>query len=316
MTTYKTIVRNLFEILISPFILCSSFLLLKIRQRGVNNFKLTKRILFKIGVFPIIDHYYEPMFKTGELKKSLKSDRILPGIDFNVEEQISILNEFNYNDELLMLENNSSFKFDNTSFKSGDAEYYYSIIRKFKPRKIIEIGSGNSTLIALEAIKKNKYEDVNYECTMKCIEPYEMDWLELLEVEVIRNQVEEIDIEVFKELKDNDILFIDSSHIIRPQGDVLYEYLEILPVLNSNVLIHIHDIFTPKDYLEEWVIEKNYFWNEQYLLEAFLSFNNNFKIIGALNYLSHHYPDLFRKISPIFSRELQREPGSFWIKKN
>jgi len=75
-------------------------------------------------------------------------------------------------------------------------------------------------------------------------------------------------------------LFIDSSHIIRPQGDVLFEYLEILPILNAGVFVHIHDIFTPKDYLSEWILDGKVFWNEQYLLEAFLSFNTCFKIMG------------------------------------
>ncbi|MFU8843559.1 MAG: hypothetical protein ACNA7V_07110, partial [Bacteroidales bacterium] len=102
-------------------------------------------------------------------------------------------------------------------------------------------------------------------------------------------------------------------------GDVLFLFMHVLPVLKPGVIIHIHDIFTPKDYLEDWVIGKNRFWNEQYLLEAFLSFNEKFKIIGALNFLRHfHYRELSEKC-PILKmqidRGLQREPGSFWIKK-
>lgn len=269
----------------------------------------------KIGVFPVTDHYYEPLFNTAILKKDLDSDRNLPGIDFNTSEQISILSEFDYNDEIISLKNSSSFDFENTSFKSGDAEYYYSLIRKYKPQKIIEIGSGNSTLIALDAIRQNNSEDRDYECNVTCIEPYEMDWLENINVNVIRSKVEDVSIDIFKSLEENDILFIDSSHMVRPQGDVMFEYFEILPVLNPNVFIHIHDIFTPKDYLEEWIKEKNYFWNEQYLLEAFLSYNNKFKITGALNYLMHNYRDLLLKKCPVLSIESGREPGSFWIKK-
>ena len=92
----------------------------------------------------------------------------------------------------------------------------------------------------------------------------------------------------FAKDKKNDILFIDSSHIIRPQGDVLFEYLEILPILNPGVVVHIHDIFSPKDYLDNWIINDHLFWNEQYLLEAFLSFNNNSPFIdGLLNALKN-----------------------------
>lgn len=90
-------------------------------------------------------------------------------------------------------------------------------------------------------------------------------------------------------MKEGDILFIDSSHIIRAQGDVLLEYLEILPRLKPGVIIHIHDIFTPKDYLEEFILKNRYMWNEQYLLEALLTNTNSFKIIAAVNFLKENY---------------------------
>ena len=99
-----------------------------------------------------------------------------------------------------------------------------------------------------------------------------MGWLnDVSGIEVLRQRVEQMDKQLFLELEENDILFIDSSHMIRPQGDVLCEYLEILPTLRPGVLVHIHDIFTPRDYPDEWLIDEVKLWNEQYLLEAFLS---------------------------------------------
>jgi hypothetical protein len=119
---------------------------------------------------------------------------------------------------------------------------------------------------------------------------------------------------LFESLASGDILFIDSSHVIRPQGDVLFEYLSILPRLSHGVLVHIHDIFTPKDYLTEWVVNERRLWNEQYLLEAFISMNRGFRVIGALNFLKHHHPDPLGAKLPVLRQELsQREPGSFWI---
>ncbi|HUH33531.1 MAG TPA: hypothetical protein VLZ28_06220, partial [Daejeonella sp.] len=82
------------------------------------------------------------------------------------------------------------------------------------------------------------------------------------------------------------------------------------------VLVHIHDIFTPKDYLNDWVLKHHHLWNEQYLLEAFLTFNSQYKIIGALNYLAHHFPAEFAEKSPIYARQKGREPGAFWMVKN
>jgi hypothetical protein len=163
-------------------------------------------------------------------------------------------------------------------------------------------------------LKKNKIENASYRCNHICIEPYEMPWLKNLEIELIREKVECVEKTFFQKLERNDILFIDSSHIIRPQGDVLFEYLELLPTLKSGVIIHVHDIFTPKDYLNEWVYN-HLLWNEQYLLEAFITFNSEFKIIGALNYLSHNYRNQFAEKCPIFAIQEGREPGGFWMIK-
>jgi hypothetical protein len=97
---------------------------------------------------------------------------------------------------------------------------------------------------------------------------------------------------------------------------VLFEYLEILPELKHGVLIHVHDIFTPKDYLNKWIYDRHLLWNEQYLLEAFLSFNHEFRIIGALNYLTHNYQKEFADKCPIFNVQPWQEPGSFWMVRN
>jgi predicted O-methyltransferase YrrM len=312
------LVLRIVDILIGPFVILGSCLFYLIRKSGIDKFRVSKTIFNKIGVFPIINHYYEPLFRTSKLNP-LDKDRNIPGIDFNEDEQLSVLESFNFGEELeqLPLEKGDkiSFYYHNRAFESGDAEYYYNIIRSYKPKKIIEIGSGFSTLMALEAIGKNKQLDTNYKCELVCVEPYEHNWLEAQRCKVIRDLVERIDLTLFKGLGKNDILFIDSSHMIRPQGDVLRELLEIVPSLNSGVIIHFHDIFTPKDYLEDWIKNKNYFWNEQYLLEAFLSFNREFKIIGALNFLKHRH---FNKLSlkcPILAKESHREPGSMWIRK-
>ena len=130
---------------------------------------------------------------------------------------------------------------------------------------------------------------------------------------MIRKKVEDIELSYFSQLQNNDLLFIDSSHIIRPQGDVLFEYLELLPSLNTGVIVHLHDIFSPKNYPKQWLQDSVYFWNEQYLLEAFLSHNSSWKIIAALNFLcSNHYKKL-KSVAPFLTPD--REPGSFYIQK-
>ena len=234
---------------------------------------------------------------------------------------VAVLDGSETNDELEQLPaekkdaGEHEYYLNNPSFLAGDGEYCYNVIRHFKPQKIIEIGCGYSTLICLKAEKKNE-QPGSGGARHICIEPYEMPWLENLAVEVIRKKVEEIDIAFFSSLEANDILFIDSSHMIRPQGDVLFEFLEILPVLKPGVLVHIHDIFTPRDYPREWVVDKHCMWNEQYLLEAFLTFNTQFRILGAVNFLKHNHKNALEAKCPNSAKMPDDEPGSFWIIRN
>ncbi len=271
----------------------------------------------QVGIFPICNHYYEPQFDNETLKKDLAKDRNLQGIDWNISDQLKTLEGFTFSNELLTIKKEKTkdldFYLNNNAFESGDAEYWYQIIRKVKPKRILEVGSGHSTLMAIKAIKKNQHENPNYKCKHICIEPYEMDWLEKTEVSVVREKVEDVDLSFFSQLQKNDILFIDSSHIIRPQGDVLFEYLELLPSLNVGVIVHVHDIFSPKNYGKQWLEDEVRFWNEQYLLEAFLSHNSSWKIVGALNYLHHNHYKNLKPIAPFLTPE--REPGSFYIQK-
>lgn len=309
------IITTLIDIFTVPFTLMA-VLFLKPISIMIRFLPLNNKIFMKFGLLPIRDHYYQPLINPRKhLKKSLRDDRNLPGIDFNVNEQLSILRAFDFNNELEQFPINKrselEYYYKNGSFESGDGEFLYNMIRLKKPTRFIEIGSGLSTLIANSAIKKN-----NNKCKHICVEPYEAEWINQLEVQVIRKKVEEVSIEEFRQLQKNDILFIDSSHIIRPQGDVLFEYLEILPQLNSGVIIHVHDILSPKDYLDEFVFNYHYLWNEQYLLEAFLTNNNNFRIIGAVNYLKHHYFEELSAKCPILKQQEYREPGSFWMMKN
>ena len=171
----------------------------------------------------------------------------------------------------------------------------------------------DDTSAAIKAIHKNHEQDPDYECDHVCVEPYEMAWLEKTNVSVIRKKVEDVELSFFSTLQENDILFIDSSHIIRPQGDVLFEYLELLPTINKGVIVHIHDIFSPRNYLKSWLEDEVRFWNEQYLLEAFLCHNNSWKIIGALNYLHHNHYEKLKSVAPFLTPD--REPGSFYIQK-
>ena len=164
--------------------------------------------------------------------------------------------------------------------------------------------------MAQKAVKMNLLE-TGKPCRHICIEPYEMPWLEQAGVTVIRLCVEDCDKAIFSELEENDLLFIDSSHVARPEGDVLYEYLELLPTLNKGVIVHIHDIFSPRDYAEDWLTEEIRMWDEQYILEAFLSCNSQWKVIAAVNMLHNDYYEELKAVCPFLERT--HRPASFYI---
>lgn len=307
----------LFDLLLAPLLIPAAVLMRLLRRAGAERMPICRRVLSTIGVFPVTNHYYEPLIDFSLLSRPLDQPRNLPGIDMNVAEQLNLLKEFHFGEELEPFTapkmDELTYSFQNGYFGSGDAEFLYNLVRVRKPKRVVEIGSGNSTLLVIEAIRKNKESQSNYQCEHICIEPYEMPWLERSGVTVRRQLVEAIDKSVFHQLEAGDLLFIDSSHVIRPQGDVLCEFLEILPILKKGVIVHIHDIFTPRDYPREWVIDRVRLWNEQYLMEALLSGNPQWKIIGALNFLfCEHYAQL-KAACPFLTQD--RNPGSFYIEK-
>jgi predicted O-methyltransferase YrrM len=305
------------DLMISPLAYFCASVLWVVRRVGVQRLPRTRGMLLRAGCFPIREHYYEPSFDNESIRTLLSTERNLPGIDWNIAEQLQLLRSFSHHDELatLPIEECGGYEFylENSSFESGDAEYWYNLIRLKKPKRIIEIGSGFSTRMARRALDANVREDPHYTCEHVLVEPYEHDWLETLGVIVIRDKVENCDLRMFEELDAGDILFIDSSHMIRPRGDVLFEYLEILPMLKVGVIVHIHDIFSPMDYPAGWIVDEVRFWNEQYLLEAFLTSNKDWKVMGALNLLRrHHFDELRDKC--VFLTE-QSQPGSLYIER-
>jgi predicted O-methyltransferase YrrM len=264
-------------------------------------------------------HYYEPTYTEADLPADTTGERQLPGLEMNGAAQLRLIEQFVYAQELrsfpLDKPSISEFGYRNNMYSFGDAEILYSMIRHMKPKRIIEIGAGNSTLMAQLAIRANRKDDPGYVCRHICVEPYEARWLETVDVELIRKRVEDVDLSLFGMLEANDVLFIDSSHVIRPFGDVLREFQVIIPLIAPGVLIQIDDIFTPRDYPDHWLRAERHLWNEQYLLESFLAFNDSFEVICASNWLKHNHQKAFLEACPMMVHDPSQEPGAFWIRR-
>lgn len=279
----------------------------------------------KLGFYITPINYESPIPDTITLKDDLwLKHSELVGIDINEKEQINLLSLFSskFKEEYESFPRNKTkipyqYYVNNGSFESVDGEILYCMIRYFKPKKIIEIGSGNSTFLSAQAILKNREEDNSYKCELIAIDPYPKDVLKTgfpgLS-KLIPTEVQDVPLSEFSKLKANDILFIDSSHVLKIGSDVQYEYLEILPRINKGVIVHIHDIFFPVEYPKKWVLEDFRFLNEQYLLQAFLAFNHSFEVLWAGCYMHLKYPD---KLEAAFSSYKRGKtlPGSFWIRR-
>lgn len=316
MKRFLVVALRAIDIFILPLVFLAALCFKFVRNAGVHRLPFSKSILIRVGVFPVADHYYEPQFRFDH-QDAVMPERQLTGINWNISGQLDFLRGFIYSEELKAIpqkkEDGVEFYMGNPAFGWGDAEYWYQLIRLVKPKKIIEIGSGFSTLVAIMAIEKNRDENSGYVCDHTCIEPYEMPWLEKKNVKVIRKKVEDMNLDFFSDLGSGDILFIDSSHMVRPSGDVNFEFLTLLPTLKSGVYVHIHDIFSPRDYPDQWIKEEVRFWNEQYILEAFLTNNSDWEIIGALNFLYKDHRENFNNISPFCLDGCN--PGSFYIRR-
>jgi hypothetical protein len=192
-----------------------------------------------------------------------------------------------------------------------DAMALYAFLCRYEPKTYLEVGSGNSTKFARTAIS-------NHQLKTKIIslDPHPRAEIDQLCDVVIRQGLEEVDLQIFADLEENDLLFIDNSHRCFMNSDVTVAFLDVLPRLQANVLVHFHDIFLPYDYLPGW--EDKYF-SEQYLLAAYLLANTDRFHILQPNFFIANDPELIQILTPVRSPEMQApgNPGaSFWIKTN
>jgi predicted O-methyltransferase YrrM len=206
-------------------------------------------------------------------------------------------------------EANGGYYLENIWFGPIDGGLLYGVIRSFRPRHIIEIGSGFSTHLMRRAIV-----DSNLSTRITSIDPDPRTDINRVADTILKMRVEDLDFhDIVSQLEAGDILFIDSSHTIISGGDVPFLFLEVAPRLRPGVLIHVHDIFIPYDYPEEWVCALRRGWNEQYLVHAFLAFNNAFRILWAGSYMWKNQRDAL--IAAIPHGAYAKGAGSLWFQR-
>ena len=257
-------------------------------------------------------HFYEAIPDTQSLPETLWTQPSeLVGIDMNDSMQLDLLrnhfSKFRREYETVSAEPPPGQLWP---FRGTDVLVAYCMVRHFQPRRIIEVGSGFSSLVLGQAAAKNKTS------SLICIDPFPGELLRNGSIpalqSLIETKVQDLDVEFFSQLDPGDILFIDSSHAVKIGGDVNYLFLEVLPRLNPGVIVHVHDIFLPFEYRRHWVLNEFRFWTEQYLLQAFLTFNSEFEVLLANYYLSRYHKEHLRAAFPDLPRWIG---GSFWIRR-
>jgi len=296
-----------------------------IREAAADAIRLAVKKTFpvweRLGIHVTPNHFYEPIPDTRRLSDNLwTSPSALVGLQMNEEGQRRLLEAFSSNSrsEYEDFPKDSTpvpyrYYVNNCGFGGMDGELLYCIIRHFRPRKIIEIGSGNSTYLSAQAILKNVEDKNGYECELTAIEPYPNPVLKKGFpglTRLVQKRIQDVPFSEFEKLGENDILFIDSSHVLKIGSDVQYEYLEILPRLRKGVLVHSHDIFLPSEYRKDWVLKNHIFWTEQYLLQAFMAFNDSFEVVLAASYIHVMHPEWLESAFGSCSRGC-----SFWMRR-
>lgn len=273
----------------------------------------TDRAFFSIyearGVHITPAHFYYPTPKLNELDESVwTTSSEMVGIDMNLAGQVNTVDDL-ARQHLEEYQSLSTMKmrpdldvvrrqlFLHNTYGEIDGFLLFAIIRSTRPRRLIEIGAGGSTLLSILATKMNE-EEGSPAAEVVSIEPYPEQYVrEALRGrgELIEKRVENIPLSLFEKLGKNDILFIDSSHVVKVGSDVVYEINEILPRLQKGVSVHIHDICFPFNYSRKWVMEDHKFWSEQYLLQAFLSFNSKFAVTWCSAFVHAKKPEIFHQ---------------------
>ena len=274
----------------------------------------------KLGFPP--GHFHSPIPCVEEIRHKEAqifdyAPRAIPAVDLNEEQQLALFQAFkrHYKEQPFEAYKREGIRyfFENGYYPYADGIILYCMLRETRPRQVIEVGSGYSSCLMLDT--NQLFLDNAISCTF--IEPFPNRLLSLLTEEdkrrnrIIQANVQELDPNFFSDLAEGDILFIDSSHVVKTASDVNYIFFEILPRLKNGVYVHFHDVMYPFEYPKEFVYDGRA-WNEAYMLRAFLQYNDAFRIQFFYHFFERFHRDELAEHTPLC---LKSGGASIWLKK-
>lgn len=253
-------------------------------------------------------HYYSPLTAEADVRRALTWSET-PGVDMAEASQLALAAQLS--PILAEPPPGPRYVADNSMYGPSDAAVYRAMLSYLRPARVIEIGSGYSTAIALD--ESNVNSDLS-KLEITCIEPFPERLLGLLQgsdddrLTLLRRPVQEVEAAVYSQLGPQDILFIDSTHVVKAGSDVVWLFLHVLPQLAQGVTVHVHDVFWPFEYPAEW-LQQHRDWTEDYLINAFLINNANWEILFFSSWF-------WRCHANLVPQHLASEgPGSIWLRK-
>lgn len=257
-----------------------------------------------------------------EENRDLWHDRGMPlGVDWDLEAQLALVRRL----APLMLELGDvpdamppgppSYHWKNDFWNGADALVQYSLLRDAKPRRVVEVGCGWSSLLMARALGRNEEEGAP-QTVVDQVEPYARK--ELLRAlpehwDLHETMLQRAPLELFEALGEGDVCFYDGSHVSRAGSDVNWFFFEVVPRLAPGVIIHVHDIFWPTDYPDEWIVDRGQTWNEQYVFQAFLMYNREFEPVICNSAVFRAYPAEMSEL--LGSLPTTLIGGSVWMRR-
>jgi hypothetical protein len=260
--------------------------------------------------------FYNPFPDPREVDVArLRVKRSLPGVNLKLDVTRALMPELaKYAAEVKQfLEARQDVARWDQTYPVCDTGTLYAMLRHLKPKRYIEVGCGFSSQASAAALRRNEAE--GHRCQTVFIEPYPPPYLDSLNLpgQFIAKKVQDVSLEVFTQLGAGDVLFIDTSHVIKVQNDVEFELIHVLPSLKAGVFVHVHDILTPYDYPEEWLVgtgPNRGGANEQYALECLLSGGGDWEVILPVHLLWKEQRELLKTVADADGR-----PAAFWMRK-
>jgi predicted O-methyltransferase YrrM len=279
---------------------------------AVAAYRALRRGAARVGLDVVAKTFYSPIPDLRRLPPGA-FDRVseLPGIAWDLDAQLAFLRA-EIAPAMAAFVPPDGYDPD-SAYNAADAAVLYGMVRALRPARIVELGSGQSTLVMARAARENA--GAGRPAVVESFDPYPgvaqppLEGLARLE----RIPAQEVPLSTFAALGAGDVLFVDTTHTVKLASDVNFVVLEVLPRLADGVVVHLHDIFLPYEYPRTWLEDFGLYWTEQYLVQAFLALNGGYEVLAAVHALQRQRTEAMRALLPAVVGE--RVGGAFWLRR-